>query len=358
MRKMTTVVVIGVLAVGVGALTFVKGAAAETTVVEVNGEKITEQAVAAETERQIRMQSAQMPAEMEITEDMRNQVRHGVVDQMVQETLVEQILAEEDIEVDDERVDRQIETLAAQQNLTMEQVQAQIAQAGMTMDELKEQIKKSMQLEALVDQKMADAPIDEETVRAFYDQNPQHFEEPEQVRAAHVLIVTQDKSEAEQAEARQQIEEVLQKAKAGEDFGDLAQQYSEDPGSRDQGGQYTFPRGQMVPEFEEVAFTMQPGQISDIVETMYGYHVIKKLEHIDGEKQSFDEVKDMIEEHLTQQQRGQFFQQYLAQKQQEADIEYSAAEQQRRQAVEQQMQRQQEMMQQMQMQQQQQQQQR
>ena len=118
-------------------------------------------------------------------------------------------------------------------------------------------------------------------VKKFYDDNPSKFEQPEMVRASHILLMTIDpKTKAELSKEvkdakHKQMEDILKRARAGEDFAKLAKEFSEDPGSKDNGGEYKFPRGQMVPEFEAAAFSLKTNQISDIVTTQYGYHIIK-----------------------------------------------------------------------------------
>ncbi|NLK41936.1 MAG: hypothetical protein GX298_07765 [Planctomycetes bacterium] len=298
----------------------------KATVVKVNDKVITEKEVTDETNKRVAAQAQRMPEGMEISDWMRNRIRTSVVDMMVDQALVEQKLAEKKITIDDEKVNKQIEDIAKSQNLKMEDIEAEIARFGMTMDDLRGQVRRQLQIDALIDSEMKKEEITEEEIKTFYEENPQYFESPEQVRVAHVLILTQGKSDEEKAEAKKKIEEVLKKAKAGEDFAALAKEYSEDPGSKDNGGEYTFPRGQMVPEFEEVAFTLKEGQISDIVETQYGYHVIKKLEHLEAKKQTLDEVKDQIKDFLTRQKRNQFWQEYLKKMREGAKIEFSEAE--------------------------------
>jgi parvulin-like peptidyl-prolyl isomerase len=113
---------------------------------------------------------------------------------------------------------------------------------------------------------------------------------------------TRSELSAEAKEAkRKQMEDILKRARAGEDFAKLAKDYSEDPGSKEKGGEYTFPRGQMVPEFEAAAFSLNTNQISDIVTTKYGYHIIKLSEKIPARKVEFDKVKDRVEESLAMQ---------------------------------------------------------
>src|SRR5262249_10782082 len=125
-------------------------------------------------------------------------------------------------------------------------------------------------------------------------ETPSRFEVPEMVRASHILLSTRDpKSSAElsdeqKAAKRKKLEELLKRARDGEDFAKLAKENSEDPGSKDKGGEYTFPRGQMVPEFEGAAFSLKTNQVSDIITTSYGYHIIKLLDRIPAKKEPFN----------------------------------------------------------------------
>jgi len=138
-------------------------------------------------------------------------------------------------------------------------------------------------------------------LRDFYDRNLNRYQVDERVRASHIILMTMGKSEAEVKQVEAQANEVLQKVKAGGDFAELAKQYSEDPGNKDKGGDLGWVvRGQMVPAFEQATFALQPGQISDVVKTEYGYHIIKVHERDTAHMQSFDEVKDQIRQEIGQ----------------------------------------------------------
>jgi parvulin-like peptidyl-prolyl isomerase len=150
---------------------------------------------------------------------------------------------------------------------------------------------------------MQAAKVSEPDLKEFYSQNKKQLGVPEQVRARHILFkVDPDASEEEKKKARERAEEVLKRAKAGEDFEKLAQTFSDDQSSKAKGGDLGyFTPGRMVPDFEDVAFYTDPGEISDIVETKYGYHIIKVDDHIYAREGSFEEMKDYIREKLHQQ---------------------------------------------------------
>lgn len=133
-------------------------------------------------------------------------------------------------------------------------------------------------------------PTDAELQR-MYNQNPDAFRVPERVKVRHILIMTQGKPAGEEAKLKAKAEDLLKQVRAGADFAKLAKEYSEDPGSKDKGGEYWVQRnGQMVKEFEDAAFNLKPGQ-SDLVKTQYGYHVFQVMERQPAGIRPFSEVK-------------------------------------------------------------------
>ncbi len=168
----------------------------------------------------------------------------------------------------------------------------------------------------LVDQNTATRVVDREfkpkvvitddMSRKFYNENQPKFEQPEMVRAAHILfmIKTQDGQELPEETVkakRATAEKVLERARKGEDFAALAREFSEDTGSKENGGEYTFASGQMVPEFEKVAFSQEPGTVSDLVTTVFGYHIIKTIEKIAPKIQDFSDAETNIKAFLGRQ---------------------------------------------------------
>jgi len=118
--------------------------------------------------------------------------------------------------------------------------------------------------------------IREESTDISEEEIDQAFTEDKTATVRHILLLTQKKSDEQKKELRTQMEGLLKRAQDGEDFAKLAQQYSEDPGSKEKGGLYEkFPRGQMVPPFDEAAFNIPIGELSGIVETSYGYHILR-----------------------------------------------------------------------------------
>ena len=139
-------------------------------------------------------------------------------------------------------------------------------------------------------------PVTDDELKAIYVQNIQQYEVPDRVHAEHILLTTVGKTDAEVAEIKKQAEDILAQArKKGANFEQLAKKYSEDPGSKDKGGDLGWlVHGQTVPEFDKAAFSTPKGEISDLVKTQYGFHIIKVLDKENAHTKPFDEVKESL----------------------------------------------------------------
>jgi peptidyl-prolyl cis-trans isomerase C len=208
----------------------------------------------------------------------------------------------------DEALNRQLKLLGA----TREEVLAKWVQSATAESVLKRELKVS---------------VTDADAKKFYNDNPTRFEQPEMVRASHILLMTTDPktntelSEAQKAAKRKEMEGLLKRARAGEDFAKLAKEFSEDTASKDKSGEYTFPRGQMVPEFEAAAFSLSTNQVSDIVTTRFGYHIIKLNEKLPAKKVEFEKALPDIKEGLTQQELQKLFPDYVAKLKTDANVE-------------------------------------
>jgi peptidyl-prolyl cis-trans isomerase D len=144
--------------------------------------------------------------------------------------------------------------------------------------------------------------VSDAQLRAAYAASMDSFRTPERVKARHILLMTQNKSDAEKKAALAKAQDLLKQIKAGADFGELAKKNSQDPGSAQNGGDLGFiVRGQTVPPFEKFAFSAKPKEISDVITTEYGYHIIQALEKEPARVKPFEEVKDSIAEQLKKQ---------------------------------------------------------
>jgi peptidyl-prolyl cis-trans isomerase C len=206
----------------------------------------------------------------------------------------------------------------------------QLTAMGFTVEDLESQILERATCEEVVDRELkSKVVVTDEQVKRFFAENAEQMTRPETVRASHILISTRNQvsneefDDAKKKEKRQLAEKVLERARKGEDFAALVKQYSDDPGSRDKGGEYTFTRGQMVPEFEKAAFALQTNQISDVVTTKFGYHVIKVYEHAPAEKLELAKVEKDIRDVLARDQvQEKLLPEFLLKLKDEAKLKY------------------------------------
>ncbi len=137
--------------------------------------------------------------------------------------------------------------------------------------------------------------VSDDMLKLQYQANIQQYQVPNRVHVEHILFMTVGKTDAEVEEVKKKAEDVLKQVKKGGKFEDLAKKYSEDPGSKDKGGDLSWiTQGQTVPEFEKTAFSLGPGQVSELVKTQYGFHIIKVLEKETAHTKPFEEVKDSL----------------------------------------------------------------
>ena len=142
----------------------------------------------------------------------------------------------------------------------------------------------------------ATTAVGDDALRAYYNSHIDEYKVENRVHVEHILFKTVGKTDAEIAEIRQKAEDVLKKAKSGANFEDLAKKFSEDDGTKPKGGDLGWiVEGQTVPEFQQVAFTLPKGSLSDLVKTQYGFHIIKVLDHEQAHTKSFEEVRSTIE---------------------------------------------------------------
>jgi parvulin-like peptidyl-prolyl isomerase len=187
---------------------------------------------------------------------------------------------------------------------SQEAFQRQLTAVGMTVDDLRGKAMQEAVAKATLKREL-NINVSDADAQAYYTNHAADFEEPELAHVRHILLMTIDPANRAPlstntiAAKRKQIEELLKRAKAGEDFGALAKQYSEDPGSKENNGELPeFPRGQMVPEFEAAAFSLTSNQISDVITTAYGFHIIKMLEKKGAKKVDYATAAADIKEGL------------------------------------------------------------
>ena len=255
--------------------------------------------------------------------DKRDEVLRGVLDQLVAYHLLAQESRARKLPVPDADVDARLADIR-KSFPTEDAFKQGIAAQGLSLDQLKAQAKTSLEVSKVIDAEVnSKIAVQDPEVKTFYDQNLERFKQGDSVHAAHILIgVPQGATPDQKTEAKSKAATVLKTIKAGGDFATLARANSSDPGSAQNGGDLGFfPKGQMTPAFEEAAFKLKPGAVSPLVETPFGFHIIKVIERRAPRTAPFAEVSGQIKDFLTQGQREQKLEQFVEQVKSKGKVE-------------------------------------
>jgi peptidyl-prolyl cis-trans isomerase C len=265
----------------------------------VNGEAVTK----SDFDRAV--QALEARAGGPIPPEQRDQVLRGVLDQLIGYKVLAQETRARNVAIPDAEVDARIGQIRGQFPSEADFTQM-LAQRKLTLEQVESDARQDMAISKLIEGEIASkVAVKPEQVTDFYTKNPDQFKQGESVRASHILIsVPKDADAATKAQARAKAEQVLKDVKAGGDFAALAKQHSADPGSAANGGDLGFfQQGQMVGPFNDVAFGLAPGAISDLVETDFGFHIIKVAEKKAGRTIPLEEVRPQVEQYLEQRNR-------------------------------------------------------
>ncbi len=303
-----------------------KKADSNAVVATINGFAITEGRVEERVKPQLeKLSSQQMPAQF--IEQYSKQLRKNALDSIIIEHLLDEKIKENNITTTEEEANKHLEEMAAQQKLTMDDLKALIEASGQTFETVKKQIRKGLGYQKLMEKQWAgQINVTEDDAKKYYDEHPEMFTSQEQVRASHILIKP-DASETDpnkaKAAAKAKAEALLGQIKNGADIAELAKINSACPSSARGGDLGWFERGRMVKPFEDAAFALKVGQTSDVVETQYGYHIIKVTDHKDAGTMPFEQAKDNLIKTLTQKKQGEFVTKYVNSLKAQAKITYA-----------------------------------
>jgi parvulin-like peptidyl-prolyl isomerase len=273
--------------------------------ITVNGEELDNALVAQEVER-LRPDYERYIEENQ-AEPPEGQLEEWAVENIIERMLMLQAAGGLDVEIPAEQVDA-----------AFDEVKDNIGETPEA--DVRAEIVLQMKVDHLMQQTVADvAEPAEAELKSYYDENLEMFVRAEQVRASHIIKHVNPSVDRETAFA--EIVEIQAQLNAGAPFEELASQHSDCPDSAGDLG--FFERGQMVEEFEKVAFSMEVGQVSDIFLTDFGYHIVKVQDHIPGGPAGFEEVKDQLGEHLLEQARSGAVEIFLDDLKDKATIERS-----------------------------------
>ncbi len=180
-----------------------------------------------------------------------------------------------------------------------------LSRQGKTLEQYKAELSKRLTIEKFIENELVkEVTVTQEEIKKYYNDYNAQFAAPERVKASHILFkFDEGADQASKDKLRKEAEAVLKRAKNGEDFAALAEQFSDDITAKEGGDLGFFSRGLMVPPFEDAAFGLEIGQISDLVETKFGYHIIKVTDKKDAGKLPLEDVKERIEDYLIMQKK-------------------------------------------------------
>ncbi|MFX0558827.1 peptidylprolyl isomerase [Tepidibacillus infernus] len=250
-----------------GAITlFAAGCSVQEAVGSVNGEPITKE---------------------ELYDQMVKQYGQETFDYLTTQKIIELESKNQKITISDSDIEKELQKMMESYG-GEESFNQALQMSGITLDEIKENVKINVQLKKLLEPQIS---ISEEEMKKYFDENKESFAEQEQVKARHILVDSEEKAKEVKAE--------LEK---GGDFAELAKKYSTDTGTKDQGGELGyFGKGEMVAEFDQVAFSLEVGKISDPVKTDYGYHIIEVEDKKEAKPANYEESKNEIKDILSDQ---------------------------------------------------------
>lgn len=287
----------------------------------VEGEDITAGLLAERVdEMKMSMGGRMNPAEMARMEDS---FRSQAFSNLVNFQLLMHEADEKGITVADSELQERTDEIVGSYD-SEEQFYERISQLGMNREAFESRLTKQIRIDKLIEMETSsmEAPTGEE-VREYYDSNSAQFEEPEQVRASHILIkVDQEDDEESRQAKKEKLQGILNDIRNGASFAEQASLYSEGPTKSKGGDLGFFGKGDMVEPFSNAAFSMEIGEVSDIVETRYGYHIIKVTDRKQARTVPFDEVQDRISGYLESNQKNEAINEYLTRLREEADIQY------------------------------------
>ncbi|MFP3928559.1 MAG: peptidylprolyl isomerase [Desulfobacteraceae bacterium] len=268
------------------------------------------------------LQQRLIQAGREVSPEQLEGFRPRLLESLIDRELLYQASVEQGIEVTEQELDEEWERIRGRFS-SKEEFEQALKRMGVTPDSLKDEIRRSKAVQKLVQMRFGESSrVTEEEARAFYEENPERFERPEEVRARHILIRPESgEGDEGREEALEEIRQVQDKLKEGEDFAELAAEHSDGPSGARGGDLGYFPRGRMDETFEDEAFALEPGEVSGVVETEFGYHLIKVEDKRPETILSFDEVKDKLSKYLVGEKTRAQVAEYVEELKQEADIQ-------------------------------------
>lgn len=289
--------------------------AKEQIVAEINSKKITNQNLEDEIKRQVKADLSYF------NEEQKHQLKKSVLDRLIQRELISEEALSKNLKPNDQALKAKLEEIYKRFE-SDEQRNKFFESSNVSKERFEQEIANDMAIESyLKGHVFKDVTTNEKEALDFYNSNTDKFQVPEQVKARHILFkVAQDAKEEEVNKAKAKAEKVLAEAKKGADFAQLAKENSEGPTKEKGGDLGFFSRGQMVKPFEDSAFSLKPNEVSELVRTQFGFHIIKVEEKKEASTASFEEVKNNLSQYLVAQKQQEILAKKLAELKEKAKV--------------------------------------
>jgi peptidyl-prolyl cis-trans isomerase SurA len=242
------------------------------------------------------------------------QVRQKVLNQLIEEKLIDIEIKKSGMKMTGKELDAAVEDIKRRNNVTQEELEKYLEKDGLTFETFKKQLEKRLLRSKFIQWSVkVDVTPGEKDLGEFYQKNINRYRTMESYRPAHILFrVPKDATPDGVQGVRKKCAMVLEKIKAGGEFGEMALLYSEDPSAKDRGDLGFFKKGELLPAIEREALRLNVGEVSGIVKTDYGFHIIKLLDRKGGAPLPFEDVKERVQSDFYEYQMEKAFKQFIS----------------------------------------------
>ena len=290
----------------------------EGTIAVVNGAVITQE----DLDTELSMAQQQFANQGQPNDEQLSEIKKKLLDGLIARKVLYQESQKKGIEVDDATIDERLANMK-KQFPKEDDFKGMLEKMHLTEDALKSQVHKGMVIQKLIDKEaIGNLEISDKDTKDYYDGHMDLFKQPGKIQASHILVkVEPGVDESVKAEALKKIKKIQKELRENGDFAELAKKYSDCPSSAKGGDLGYFGRGQMVKSFEETAFSLKTGEISDVTETNFGYHLIKAGDRKPEVIADYKDVKEKLVQYLKQMKTGEEVKKYIESLEEKAKIE-------------------------------------
>ena len=249
--------------------------------------------------------------------------RRKALDRLIEEKLVDQQCKKMSIKVSERDLDMAIENVKRLNAINDEQLKNALMAEGLSLEDYRQKLREQIRTAKLVSRVVRKKVIvNDEGLKKFYIEHIERFKEPDQMRASHILImIPQDADDLLVETLRHKGETILERLRRGENFGELARLYSDDASAKKGGDLGFFKRGELLPDFERTTFNLQPGQVSGLVRTKIGFHIIKVTGKKEGSVIPYEEVMEKVKDQYIEEESQRLYEAWLKKVKAESFIE-------------------------------------